>query len=72
MFLGASSPVHASTTFTVNNTADPGDGASDASECTLRETIQQANSTAGADTINFAIPVEEGLRIIRPSSELPP
>ena len=25
-------------------------------QCTLRAAIQQANATAGADTINFAIP----------------
>ncbi|NJN15410.1 MAG: CSLREA domain-containing protein, partial [Oscillochloris sp.] len=43
-------------TFTVNSSADPGDGTCDGTECTLREAITAANATAGADTITFAIP----------------
>ena len=39
--------------FTVNSTADPGDGICDASECTLREAITAANANPGADTIVF-------------------
>src|SRR5215470_463198 len=40
-------------TFTVNSTADPGDGICDASECTLREAITAANTSPGADKIVF-------------------
>src|SRR5829696_7119812 len=62
----AAQPAHASTTFTVDSTADdadgsPLDGACDVSRetgvvCTLRAAIEQANATPGADTINFDIP----------------
>jgi CSLREA domain-containing protein len=60
-------PARAATSFSVNSTADTPD-ASTASktcdtdvfthgdQCTLRAAIQQANATAGADAINFAIP----------------
>ncbi len=34
----------------------PGPGGSMEAECTLRAAIEQANFTAGADTISFAIP----------------
>ena len=44
-------------TFTVNSTADPGDGTCDGTECTLREAIVAANAVPGTpDTIEFAIP----------------
>jgi CSLREA domain-containing protein len=54
---------HASTTFTVNTTADtldanPGDGfclTGTAQACTLRAAVQEANVTPGADTIDFNI-----------------
>jgi CSLREA domain-containing protein len=39
-------------------------------ECTLRAAIEQANSTAGADTINFAIP-GSGVKTISPNPGLP-
>jgi CSLREA domain-containing protein len=62
----AAQPAHASTTFTVNSTADNGDvaaldGICDVTRqldgvCTLRAAIEQANATVGADTINFDIP----------------
>ena len=63
----ATSPAHAATTFTVNSTADAPDAFTTSNtcdtdvftsgdQCTLRAAIQQANATAGADTINFAIP----------------
>lgn len=42
-------------TFTVNSTADPGDGTCDATECTLREAISAANANPGSDTIAFNI-----------------
>jgi len=37
------------TTFTVNSTADPGDGVCDGTECTLREVINAANASPGTD-----------------------
>ncbi len=63
----AASPSHAATTFTVNSTADAPDAFTTSNtcdtdvftggdQCSLRAAIQQANATAGADTINFAIP----------------
>jgi len=58
------------TTFTVNSTADPGDGTCDATECTLREAIAAANANAGTDTIDFDIP-GTGPRTIQPASALP-
>src|SRR5215212_7882175 len=75
-------PSHASTTFTVDSTADygdvaPGDGKCDigtimliGERCTLRAAIQEANATSGTDTINFAIPTTED-PTIAPASELP-
>ena len=67
------------TTFTVNSTADLGDGACDATECTLREAINAANANAGADTIAFNIPAATdagcdaatGVCTIQPGSALP-
>jgi len=60
-------PAQASTTFVVNQTSDFPDASTlgvgcdtdvftNGDQCTLRAAIQQANATAGADTINFAIP----------------
>jgi CSLREA domain-containing protein len=53
---------HAATTFTVNSLADtpdaaPGNGAcaTATGDCTLRAAIEEANSLAGDDTINFSI-----------------
>jgi CSLREA domain-containing protein len=78
----AAQPVNASTTFTVDSTGDygdvtPGDGKCDigtimliGERCTLRAAIQEANATAGADTINFAIPATQD-PTITPASELP-
>jgi len=57
-------------TFTVNSTADPGDGTCDATECTLREAIAAANANAGTDTIAFDIP-GAGPYTISPGSALP-
>jgi CSLREA domain-containing protein len=62
------SPAHAATTFTVNNTGDPGDGNCTAGGCTLREAITAANETPGADTINFGIS-GSGVKTISPASE---
>ena len=81
----AEGPAQASTTFTVNSIEDHADqnleiaacdtgydlpGGGQVDECTLRAAIQQANYTAGADTINFAIP-GSGLKTIAPVSALP-
>src|SRR5437763_4375377 len=53
---------HAATTFTVNSTGDGADSNihdgvcnDGGGNCTLRAAIQQANSTFGADTINFSV-----------------
>ena len=72
--------VAASTTFIVNRTGDAadrklGDGKCDVStasgkQCTLRAAIQQANATAGADTINFKI--TSASKVIAPATPLPP
>src|SRR5687768_437020 len=46
-------------TFEVNSAADTNDGSCaplPGGDCTLREAINLANSTAGFDTINFALP----------------
>jgi len=45
--------------FTVNSTADPGDGVCDATECTLKEAIDAANANPGLDVIEFAIPTTD-------------
>jgi CSLREA domain-containing protein len=61
----------AQTTFTVNSTADTDDGACDAApDCTLREAIVAANTTAGADFIAFNIS-GAGPHFIHPTSFLP-
>ncbi len=57
-------------TFTVNNTADPGNGTCDSAECTLREAIDAANANPGADLINFSIP-GAGVHTIAPAGALP-
>jgi CSLREA domain-containing protein len=51
-----SSAAAGAATFTVNSTNDPGVGACDAIECTMREAINAANANPGADTIAFNIP----------------
>ena len=62
-------PLTAQTTFTVTSTADPGDGVCDA-VCTLREAINAANATVGADIIAFSI-AGTGPHTIAPGSALP-
>jgi len=75
LVVGLGKPAHAaSTTFTVNNTFDPGDGICNSSGCTLRDAILAANANnnpAEQDRINYSIP-GEGVKTIRPSSALPP
>ena len=68
--LGAARPALAGA-FTVNSTADPGDGICGASECTLREAISAANAAPGTDTINFD-PAVFSPGTIAPTIPLPP
>src|SRR5688572_12581359 len=61
-------------TFTVNGSTDGNDGVcgSAPGACTLREALNAANATAGADDIHFAIPPLDGsVKIIAPTSALP-
>lgn len=68
--------VRAAATFTVNSTGDdpddnPGDGTCETStpgECTFRAAIQEANATAGTDTINFNI-AGGGVHTLTPASQ---
>ncbi len=46
----------AASTFVVNTTDDLDDGICDASHCSLREAINNANANPGADSITFNIP----------------
>jgi CSLREA domain-containing protein len=66
--LAATKPAHAKT-FTVTNTADPGDGNCNASGCTLREAIDAADDTPGKDAIHFHI--QGDVKTIKPKSDLP-
>ena len=66
----------AAATFTVNSTGDGADGDTadnpcddGAGNCTLRAAIQQANATAGADTIAFQL--GSGPQTIKPAAALP-
>jgi titin len=80
-FLGiAAVPAQASTTFTVIQNGDQSDfdtadnlcdvnPLQKGNQCTLRAAIQQANATAGADTITFS--VGSGAQTISPGSALP-
>jgi CSLREA domain-containing protein len=62
-------PAHART-FTVDNTADPGNGTCSVPGCTLREAIEAANAAPGADAIGFNIS-GSGVKTIAPVSPLP-
>jgi CSLREA domain-containing protein len=54
--VAVSTPAQAApTVITVNSANDPGTGNCDAAECTLREAIGKANSSAGTPTIRFVI-----------------
>jgi len=57
-------------TYTVNSTADPGDGVCTAADCTLREAILAANAHTGRDNILFAFSGTPPFTI-RPTSPLP-
>ena len=80
--LSAARPAQADSTFTVNLTGDAADAKLDdnacdtklvmiGSQCTLRAAIQEANDTAGPDTINFNIPGDAAYRTVSPHSALP-
>ncbi len=58
----------ASAVFTVNVADDADDGSCDASHCSLREAVNAANASAGADTIAFAL---TGTTTISPTASLP-
>lgn len=71
------SPVTGQVVFTVTSTGDSGDSNladnlcdDGTGVCTLRAAIEQANATAGGDTIAFNIP-GAGPHAIRPASALP-
>ncbi len=55
--------INAQTNWVVNSTDDVDDGTCDATHCSLREAINSANTTAGADIIGFAIPGAAPYRI---------
>lgn len=68
----SSAPTAANPTVIVNSTADPGTGICDASECTLREAITQANTSAGSDSIAFNITTgSDAVKRIQLGSKLP-
>lgn len=77
----APDPADAAVTFVVNRTGNAADlnladavcdtTTANGSQCTLRAAIQEANDTAGADTINFSIGTDGGLKVISPGSQLP-
>lgn len=76
-----STPAEAATTFNVTETGDDYDidlsnarcdTSTDAGDqCTLRAAIEEANDTAGADTIDFDIGAGTGAKTISPTSGLP-
>src|SRR5215203_1863119 len=69
----ASGAYAAPSTFTVNSTNDPGTGACDATECTLREAINAANANNNPtekDRMKFDIS-GSGVHTISPTSPLP-
>ena len=60
----------AAAVFTVNSHDDADDGSCDATHCSLREAINAANLTVGADTIVFSI--GSGSPVIDIFTSLPP
>jgi CSLREA domain-containing protein len=55
LLIGPSQVAVAAATYTVNTTDDLDDGTCDVTHCSLREAIDDANASAGADEIHFAI-----------------
>ena len=70
MLAGGASPALAATTFTVNTIDDLDLGACTAAHCSLREAINAANASAGADSIVFNI-AGPSPHTIQPTSPLP-
>ena len=68
--IAAAAPEARAATFVVNTAVDPGTGACDIAECTLREAIAAANAAVGPDDIAFAIP-GTGPHVIELASALP-
>jgi hypothetical protein len=74
-------PARAATTFTVTESGDAGDSyITDArcdtdpatgKQCTLRAAVEEANDTAGADTIDFDTDSAASVKTISPDSQLP-
>jgi hypothetical protein len=74
-------PAGAATTFKVNRTGDAADrdlansrcdtSTKKGNQCTMRAAIEEANDTAGADTIEFDIGSGTSVRTISPASALP-
>jgi CSLREA domain-containing protein len=69
-FSACRSVVVVASTIMVNSTADPGNGVCDATECTLREALTDANLFADTNTITFNIP-GTGVHSIQPATQLP-
>jgi CSLREA domain-containing protein len=58
------------TIITVNSIDDTDDGFCDVAHCSLREAIHTANNAAGADTIEFALPISS--TIVLSGTQQPP
>ena len=54
LLMGSPAAVQAATTFTVNSSNDVGDGACDATHCSLREAINASNAKPGSATVTIA------------------
>jgi hypothetical protein len=74
----ASTPSYASTVFTVDSNGDATDAnifdgvcLTASGTCALRAAIEQANATAGVDTIRFGMTTDGSPAIIAPNSALP-
>lgn len=65
----AATPSHATVSYVVNSTSDPGSGICDSGECTLRSAIDAANANPGPDSIIFEI--GSGAQQIKVVSALP-
>src|SRR5919201_2394684 len=51
--LGLAASAHAATTYTVNTTADHSDGTCDATDCSLRDAVEAANSDGDDSIVNL-------------------
>lgn len=62
---------YAQTSYTVNSSNDVDDGVCDGVHCSLREAIDEANTSASTDTIKFDIQPYGTFHTIQPNTELP-